>query len=132
MSKTDSSNADSFDYVVVGGGTAGSIMVNRLSADGASVCLLEAGPADRHPFIHIPAGFIKTLTNPHVNWLFQTEPSEGTAGRPIATPRGKTLGGSSSINGLLYIRGQREDYDHWRQLGNTGWSYDDVLPYFIR
>ena len=123
---------DEFDYIIIGAGSAGSVLANRLTAGDATVCLIEAGPRDRNPFIHIPAGFIKTLTNPHVNWLFQTEPSEGTAGRQIATPRGKTLGGSSSINGHIYNRGQRLDFDTWEQMGNRGWSFADVLPYFQR
>ena len=123
--------SDSFDYVIIGAGSAGSLLTNRLTADGsATVCVLEAGPPDRHPFIHIPAGFMKTLVSPSVNWLYETVPSEGTAGRKIATPRGKTLGGSSSINGMIYIRSQPEDYDHWAQLGNRGWNGKDVFPFF--
>ena len=125
--------ADSYDYVIVGAGSAGCILANRLSADGqSSVCLLEAGPSDWNPFIHIPAGFIKTLTNPSVNWLYEAQPSHWTAGRSIAVPRGKTLGGSSSINGHIYNRGQRMDFDGWAQRGNHGWGYADVLPYFRR
>ena len=125
-------NADTFDYVVVGGGTAGSIMVNRLSADGASVCLLEAGPKDRHPFIHIPAGYIKNIYSPKLTWNFNSKPEPATANRSFPLPQGRVLGGSSSINGLNYVRGQRADYDNWAQLGNTGWSYAEVLPYFKR
>jgi choline dehydrogenase len=125
--------ADSFDYVIVGAGSAGCILANRLSADGQhSVCLLEAGPPDWNPFIHIPAGFIKTLTNPSINWLYEAEPSHWTGGRSIGVPRGKTLGGSSSINGHIYNRGQRMDFDGWAQRGNQGWGYADVLPYFRR
>ena len=124
---------DILDYVVVGTGTAGATIVNRLSADGRyRVCALEAGGLDWNPFIHIPAGFMKTITDPSVNWLYEAEPSEGTAGRGIAQPRGKTCGGSSSINGHIYNRGQRMDYDTWAQRGNRGWSYADVLPYFKR
>ena len=123
---------DSFDYIIVGAGSAGSVLANRLSAGDATVCLLEAGPPDRNPWIHIPAGFMKTLTNPKVNWLYESEPSEGTAGRRVYAPRGKTLGGSSSINGHVYNRGQRMDFDSWAQLGNRGWGYADVLPYFKR
>ena len=124
---------DIFDFVVVGTGTAGATLVNRLSADGrCRVCALEAGGRDWNPFIHIPAGFMKTMTDPSVNWLYEAEPSEGTAGRRIAQPRGKTFGGSSSINGHLYNRGQRMDFDTWAQRGNRGWSYTDVLPYFRR
>lgn len=125
-------NADTFDYVVVGGGTAGSIMVNRLSADGASVCLLEAGPKDRHPFIHIPAGYIKNIYSPKLTWGFKSKPNSATANRSFALPQGRVLGGSSSINGLNYVRGQAADYDNWAQMGNIGWSYAEVLPYFKR
>ncbi|MBT3930929.1 MAG: choline dehydrogenase [Rhodospirillaceae bacterium] len=121
-----------FDYVIIGAGSAGSVLANRLSASGASICLLEAGGPDRNPFIHMPAGFIKTLSNPRLNWLYETQPSAGTAGRPIVTPRGKALGGSSSINGHIYNRGQRMDFDTWAQMGNRGWSFADVLPYFKR
>ncbi len=124
---------DSFDYVIVGAGSAGSVLANRLSEDPAvTVCVLEAGPSDWHPFIHIPAGFMYTLVNPRVNWLYSSEPSEWTGGRRIAAPRGKTLGGSSSINGHIYNRGQRLDFDGWAQRGNRGWGYADVLPYFRR
>jgi choline dehydrogenase len=124
---------ESFDYVIVGAGSAGSVLANRLSEDGRnSVCVLEAGPRDWHPFIHIPAGFMYTLVNPSVNWLYSSEPSEWTGGRRIAAPRGKTLGGSSSINGHIYNRGQRLDFDGWAQRGNLGWGYRDVLPYFRR
>ncbi|MBS0517758.1 MAG: GMC family oxidoreductase N-terminal domain-containing protein [Proteobacteria bacterium] len=124
---------ESFDYVIVGAGSAGSVLANRLSEDGkATVCVLEAGPRDWHPFIHIPAGFMYTLVDPKVNWLYTSEPSEWTGGRRIAAPRGKTLGGSSSINGHIYNRGQRLDFDGWAQRGNRGWGYADVLPYFRR
>ncbi|MBF2734715.1 MAG: GMC family oxidoreductase N-terminal domain-containing protein [Betaproteobacteria bacterium AqS2] len=124
---------DTFDFVIVGTGTAGAVLVNRLSADGRfRVCALEAGGRDSNPFIHIPAGFMKTMTSPSVNWLYEAEPGPGTAGRRIAHPRGKTFGGSSSINGHIYNRGQRADFDHWAQCGNRGWGYADVLPYFRR
>ena len=124
---------DMFDYVIVGAGSAGCILANRLTADGKfTVCLLEAGPPDWHPYIHIPAGFIKTLNNPSVNWMYEAEASDWTGGRPISVPRGKTLGGSSSINGHIYNRGQRMDFDGWAQNGNKGWGYADVLPYFRR
>ena len=124
---------ESFDYVIVGAGSAGSVLANRLSEGGKStVCVLEAGPRDWHPFIHIPAGFMYTLINPSVNWLYTSEASEWTGGRRIAAPRGKTLGGSSSINGHIYNRGQRLDFDGWAQRGNRGWGYSDVLPYFRR
>jgi choline dehydrogenase len=124
---------ETFDYVIVGAGSAGSVLANRLSEDPTvTVCVLEAGPWDWHPFIHIPAGFMYTLVNPRVNWLYTSEASEWTGGRRIAAPRGKTLGGSSSINGHIYNRGQRMDFDGWAQRGNHGWGYADVLPYFRR
>ena len=122
-----------YDYVIVGAGSAGCVLANRLSADGrVSVLLLEAGPADAYPWIHIPIGYAKTMFNTDVNWCFKTEADAGMNGRQIYWPRGKTLGGSSSINGLIYIRGQREDYDRWAAAGNAGWGYADVLPYFKR
>ena len=125
--------ADQFDYIIVGAGSAGCVLANRLTACGRyRVCVLEAGPNDWHPFIHIPAGFMKTLVNSNVNWMYQSEPSEGTNGRSIPTPRGKVIGGSSSINGLIFNRGQRMDFDVWAQRGNKGWGYDDILPYFQR
>jgi choline dehydrogenase len=124
---------DSFDYVIVGAGAAGSVLANRLTEDaGTTVCVLEAGPPDRNPWIHIPAGFIKTLFDPSCTWQFKTEPTENTGGRPIATTQGRTLGGSSSINGMIYNRGQPADFDNWAQRGNRGWGYADVLPYFGR
>jgi choline dehydrogenase len=122
-----------FDYIVVGAGSAGCVLANRLSAGGRyRVLLLEAGGHDRHIWIHIPLGYGKLFDNAKVNWLYKTEPEPELNNRRIIQPRGKVLGGSSSINGLLYIRGQHEDYDHWRQLGNTGWAFTDVLPYFKR
>ena len=124
---------DTFDYVIVGAGSAGSVLANRLSEDTSlSVCVLEAGPADWHPYIHLPAGFIKTFYNTSINWCYSQEPGEFTAGRRIFSPRGKTLGGSSSINGHIYNRGQRSDFDTWAQIGNRSWGYADVLPYFKR
>jgi choline dehydrogenase len=124
---------DIFDYVIIGAGSAGSVLANRLSEDPVtSLCVLEAGPADWHPYIHLPAGFIKTFYNSRINWCYSQEPGAYTAGRRIYAPRGKTLGGSSSINGHIYNRGQRQDFDTWAQLGNRGWGYADVLPYFRR
>ncbi len=124
---------DTFDYVIIGAGSAGSVLANRLSADPrTTVCVLEAGPSDWLPWIHIPAGFIKTFYHPKVNWAYSMEPTEWTGGRSIYAPRGKTLGGSSSINGHVYNRGQRMDFDTWAQFGNRGWGYGDVLPYFRR
>ncbi len=120
-----------FDYVIVGAGSAGCVLANRLSADGKhSVLLLEAGPKDTNLWIHVPLGYGRLFKEKTVNWMYQTEPEPGLEGRQVFQPRGKVLGGSSSINGLLYVRGQHEDYDRWRQRGNLGWGYDDVLPYF--
>ena len=125
------SNAEEFDYVIVGAGSAGCVLANRLSASGRhSVLLLEAGPKDTNLWIHVPLGYGKLFKDKTVNWMYQTEPEPGLNGRSIFQPRGKVLGGSSSINGLVYIRGQREDFERWRQRGNAGWGYDDVLPYF--
>lgn len=122
-----------FDYVIVGAGAAGSVLANRLTEDpGVTVCVLEAGPPDRNPWIHIPAGFTKTLFDPAFTWQFRTEPTENTAGRAIATTQGRTLGGSSSINGMIINRGQPADLDSWAQRGNRGWGYDDMLPYYRR
>ena len=122
-----------FDYIVVGAGSAGCVLANRLTENGkSSVLLLEAGGKDTSPMIHIPVGYASTLKDPKVNWLYETEPDPGTNDRVHTWPRGKVLGGSSSINGLLYIRGQRQDYDGWAQLGLRGWSYDDMHPYFIK
>ncbi|MCC6212133.1 MAG: GMC family oxidoreductase N-terminal domain-containing protein, partial [Burkholderiales bacterium] len=122
-----------FDYIVVGAGSAGCVLANRLSADGRHrVLLLEAGPKDRSIWIHLPIGYGKTMFHPVYNWGFQTDPEPGMHGRRIYWPRGRGLGGSSSINGLIYVRGQREDYDRWAAAGNRGWGWDDVLPYFRR
>ncbi len=122
-----------YDYIIVGAGSAGCVLAARLSEDPSTrVLLLEAGPPDRSIWIHLPIGYGKTMWDTRYNWCFYTDPEQDMHGRRIYWPRGKTLGGSSSINGLIYMRGQREDYDHWRALGNVGWGYDDVLPYFIR
>lgn len=122
-----------FDYIIVGAGSAGCVLANRLTADGRHrVLLLEAGPTDWNPMIHIPVGYATTLKDPGVNWLYETEEDPGSNGRKHVWPRGKVLGGSSSINGLLYVRGQMADYDNWAQLGATGWASGDVLPYFRR
>jgi choline dehydrogenase len=124
---------DVFDYIIVGAGSAGCVLADRLTASGRHrVLLLEAGGADRNIWIHIPLGYGKLFDNGKVNWLYSTEPEPELDSRRIIQPRGKVLGGSSSINGLLYVRGQSADYDHWRQLGNSGWSFEDVLPFFRR
>jgi choline dehydrogenase len=124
---------DEADFVIVGAGSAGCVLANRLTDSGRHrVALIEAGPRDRHLWIHIPLGYGRLFKDGHVNWLYQSEPEPELNGRVIFQPRGKVLGGSSSINGLVYIRGQPEDFDHWRQLGNEGWGFDDVLPYFRR
>jgi choline dehydrogenase len=126
-----STETPEFDYVIVGAGSAGCVLANRLSADGKnSVLLLEAGPKDTNLWIHVPLGYGKLFKEKTVNWMYQTEPEPELGGRQVFQPRGKVLGGSSSINGLLYVRGQHDDYDRWRQHGNSGWGYDDVLPYF--
>ena len=122
-----------FDFIVTGAGSAGCVIANRLSANSKfSVALVEAGGKDASPWIHIPVGYFKTIKNPALNWMYKTRPDAGLNGRSINWPRGKTLGGSSSINGLLYVRGQARDYDGWRQLGNRGWAWNDVLPLFKR
>jgi choline dehydrogenase len=122
-----------YDYIIVGAGSAGCVLANRLSEDlQTRVLLLEAGPPDRSPWIHLPIGYGKTMWSEKYNWCFHTDPEPHMNGRRIYWPRGKTLGGSSSINGLIYIRGQHEDYDRWASLGCKGWSAKDVLPYFIK
>ena len=127
---TNASVAMRADYVVVGAGSAGCVVASRLSETGASVILLEAGPSDWHPMIHIPAGMRSLIRNPLVNWNYTTEPEAGTGERRMEWPRGRVMGGSSSINGMLYVRGAPADFDGWAQMGCRGWSYDDVLPYF--
>ena len=122
-----------FDFIIVGAGSAGCVLANRLSACGRyNVALLEAGGRDSSPWIHIPVGYFKTMGNPATDWCYHTMPDAGLNGRSIPWPRGKVLGGSSSINGMLYVRGQPQDFDHWRQLGNVGWGWDDVMPLFRR
>jgi len=127
MSKSD----QSYDYIVVGAGSAGCVLANRLSADPNNrVLLLEAGGSDINPWIHIPVGYFKTMHHPATDWCYKTESDPGVAGRRLQWPCGKVLGGSSSINGLLYVRGQLQDYDRWAEMGNKGWSFEEVLPYF--
>ena len=120
-----------FDYIIIGGGTAGALLCNRLSASGRHrVLLVEAGRKDDYHWIHIPVGYLYCIGNPRTDWLFNTEPDAGLNGRALRYPRGKTLGGCSSINGLIYIRGQREDYDEWASQGNPEWAWPRVLPAF--
>lgn len=129
MTRTTTDNT--FDYVIVGAGSSGAVLANRLSADpGQRVCLIEAGPTDRSPFISVPLGLVWLSKDKKHNWLFKSTPQKALNGRQVSVPRGKVLGGSSAINGMIYIRGHRSDYDHWAELGCTGWDYDSVLPYF--
>lgn len=133
MTETGERDLGSFDYIVVGAGSAGCVVANRLSADPENrVLLLEAGGKDDYIWIHIPVGYLFTMGNPRTDWCFKTQAVPGLNGRAIDYPRGRTLGGCTSINGMIYIRGQALDYDGWRQLGNVGWAWDDVLPYFLK
>jgi choline dehydrogenase-like flavoprotein len=123
--------SDTYDYIIVGAGTAGCLLANRLSANpGVRVLLLEAGGKDDYRWIHIPVGYLYLMGNPRADWCFKTAAEPGLNGRSLNYPRGKVLGGCSSINGMIYMRGQQRDYDRWRQMGNPGWSWEEVLPYF--
>ena len=135
MARSDNTSSDAiagtYDYVIIGAGTAGCLLANRLSADpSARVLLLEAGGRDNYHWVHIPVGYLYCFGNPRTDWGYQTAPEPGLNGRTLAYARGRILGGCSSINGMIYMRGQARDYDTWRQLGNVGWSWDDMLPYF--
>lgn len=122
-----------FDYVIVGAGSAGCVLANRLSQDpNVKVALLEAGGKDNYIWIHVPVGYLYCMGNPRTDWGLKTAPSAGLNGRVLNYPRGRVLGGCSSINGMIYMRGQARDYDQWAQLGNTGWGWDDVMPYFLK
>ena len=122
-----------FDLIIVGAGTAGCLLANRLSANtNLKIALIEAGGNDNYHWIHIPVGYLYCMGNKRTDWLFKTTNQKGLNGKALNYPRGKVLGGCSSINGMIYMRGQSKDFDHWRQLGNHGWGWDDVLPYFIR
>lgn len=131
MSQASSETNNHYDYIIVGAGSSGCVLANRLSTDPKNrVLLLEAGGRDLNPWIHVPVGYFKTMHNPATDWCYMTEPDKGINNRRLQWPRGKVLGGSSSLNGLLYVRGQAQDYDRWEELGNKGWSFKNVLPYF--
>jgi len=133
MANDQRTDIGTFDYVIVGAGTAGCVMANRLTEDpDVKVLLLEAGGKDNYLWIHIPVGYLFTMNNPRTDWMMKTDADPGLNGRALSYPRGKVLGGCSSINGMIYMRGQARDYEQWRQLGNTGWGWDDVMPYFVK
>ena len=131
MSAEDRQDLGTYDYIIVGAGSAGCVLANRLSRD-PEASLLEAGGRDDYFWIHVPIGYLFCMNNPRTDWCMSTEAEDGLNGRALSYPRGKVLGGCSSINGMIYMRGQARDYDQWRQLGNPGWGWDDVLPYFKR
>ena len=123
----------SYDYIIVGAGTAGCVLANRLTQDpNIRVLLIEAGGSDNYHWVHIPVGYLYCIGNPRTDWMMKTASEPGLNGRSLVYPRGKVLGGCSSVNGMIYMRGQAADYDRWRQMGNVGWGWDDVLPYFLK